>query len=62
MNAHKISSATFYIPSIQKWASITGACLRDGKFRLVFKTDDNDIGLMSLEALQALIERFPVPF
>lgn len=62
MNAEKISAASIYIPSVQKWASITGACMYEGEFRLIYKTDDNYFGLMSLDTVQTLIKCFPVPF
>lgn len=62
MNIDNISPATIYIPTIQKWASITGACLENGQFRLIYKTDDNQFGLMSLDTAQTLINCFPVPF
>jgi hypothetical protein len=53
---------TIYIPTIGKWASITGACLVDKQFRLIYKTDDNESGFMALDTAQMLVNLFPVPF
>ena len=57
-----ISPVTIYIPTIKKWASITGACLVDKKFHLIYKTDDNESGFMALDTAQMLVKLFPAPF
>jgi len=57
-----LSPVSVYIPTIQAWASITGACLENGKFRLTWKTDDNRLGTMDIDTLQTLVHSFPVPF
>lgn len=62
MTDKNLSPAIIYIPTIQVWASITGACLEDGKFRLIWKTDDNQFGTMDIDTLQTLVHSFPVPF
>ncbi|MEM6398686.1 MAG: hypothetical protein AAF757_00415 [Cyanobacteria bacterium P01_D01_bin.116] len=62
MYTDNISPVTIYIPTIDKWASITGACLKDNQFRLTYKTDDNDFGFMALDTAQLLVKLFPTPF
>ena len=62
MDNYNILPVTIYIPAIDKWASITGACLKDKEFRLIYKTDDNEFGFMSLDTAQTLVKLFPAPF
>lgn len=57
-----ITQASIYIPHLEEWASITGACFEDGQFRLIWKTPSNHFGLMSLDAAQELIKTFACPF
>ncbi|KAB8318684.1 hypothetical protein SD81_014680 [Tolypothrix campylonemoides VB511288] len=62
MNAANLSPVTIYIPHLKNWASVTGACLEDGNFRLICKTDDGKVTLLSPDTLQMLIKCFAVPF
>jgi hypothetical protein len=57
-----LQSASIYIPHLKEWASITGACLEDGNFRLIWKTDSNKLGTMALDTVQELVKSFAVPF
>jgi hypothetical protein len=56
-------TASIYIPYIQEWASITGACIENGKFRLIWKTNSNKSGTIDLDTTQDLVKSFTVvPF
>lgn len=56
-------TASIYIPHIQEWASIAGACIEDGKFRLIWKTYSNKSGTIDLDTAQDLVKSFVVvPF
>lgn len=57
-----LQPASIYIPDIKEWASITGACLEDGNFRLIWKTGSNKFGTMALDTAQELVKSFVVPF
>jgi hypothetical protein len=56
-----LQPASIYIPQLQEWASITGACLEDGKFRLIWKTDSNKLGTIALDTVTELVKSFAVP-
>ena len=59
----KLQPASIYLPHIKEWASITGACLEDGKFRLIWKTDSQKFGTIALDTAQELVKSFTVvPF
>lgn len=63
MNSNStLQSASLYIPHLEEWASITGACVEDGKFRLIWKTASNKLGTIDLDTVQELAKRFAVPF
>lgn len=57
-----LAPASIYIPELSKWATVTGACLENGHFRLIWKTDCNHFGLMTLDKAQELISSFACPF
>lgn len=60
--AEKLEPVSLYIPHVEEWASITGACLEDGQFRLIWKTNSNKFGTMALDTAQELAKSFGVPF
>ena len=62
MNPNSLQSATIYIPHLKEWASITGACLENGKFQLLWKTDSKQEGTMDLDTAQELVKSFVAPF
>ena len=55
-----LQPASIYIPHLKEWASITGACLEDGNFRLIWKTDSNKFGTIALDTAIDLVKCFPV--
>ncbi len=57
-----LTSATIYISHLEEWASITGACLKDGEFHLIWKTPSNQFGLMELSDALLLVKTFACPF
>lgn len=56
--------AFIYIPSLNKWAQITGGCLVDGEFQLIFVSEDKEnFGTLNPNTVQDLIKSFGVtPF
>ncbi|BAZ71287.1 MAG: hypothetical protein NHB32_25040 [Fischerella sp. CENA71] len=62
MKTANVSPVSIYIPHLQAWASVTGACIEDGSLRLICKTDDNGELLLSPDTVQMLFNCFHVPF
>jgi hypothetical protein len=58
----KLQAASIYIPHLQEYAHITGACLEEGQFRLIWQTDSKKFGTMALDTAQELVKNFVVPF
>lgn len=56
--------AFIYIPHLKKWAQITGGCLVDGRFQLIFRTEDKEnFGTLNPDTVNDLIKSFGVtPF
>ena len=57
-----LTPASVFIPHLQEWASICGACLEDGNFRLIWKTESGNLGTMALDTAAELVKHFSVPF
>lgn len=64
LSSQELTPAFLYIPHLDKWAQITGGCLVDGKFQLIFKTEDNkNFGTLNTDTVQDLIKSFGItPF
>ncbi|MEA5595683.1 hypothetical protein [Rivularia sp. UHCC 0363] len=64
LSIQELSPAFIYIPTIEKWGRITGCCLVDGKFQLIYATENNkDFGTMDVETCKDLVKSFGVvPF
>ena len=60
----KLNSASIYNPNISKWGVITGACLVNDRFQLIFVSEDKkDFTTMDLDTCRDLIKSFGViPF
>ena len=62
MKDSNFSPLSVYIPTLDACITITGACLEDGKARLIWKTDDNRIGTMDIGTFQMLAKLFAIPY
>ena len=60
----ELNPAFIYIPHLNKWSQITGGCLVEGRFQLIYFTEDKkDFGTLNPDTVQDLINSFGVtPF
>lgn len=57
-----LSDVAIFVPILNDWASVVGACMEDGNLRLICKSDDGKTVLLAPDTVQILFNCFHVPF
>lgn len=60
----ELNPAFIFVPTVKKWGQITGGCLVNGKFQLIFVSEDKkEFVTLNPDTVQDLINSFGVtPF